>query len=187
MHNKMSNTEALCWAFLLACGFFFLDVWLSGIYREHSQGVKQYPPAPEHGFQHTREEKAILCTASEDCVKIAEVVVWESRSEPLEGQRLVAQVILNRVNHKSWPDNVKDVVHQPKQFSYLQDKHLQRTPTQKDWTEAQATAYNVWNGLVEDKSQGTTHYTEVSVQRSWMKNLELVGVVGRHKFFRGTN
>jgi len=108
MNNKMSNTEALCWAFLLACAFFFLDVWVSGIYREHSQGVKQYPPAPEHGFQHTREEKAILCTASKDCMKISEAVLWESRSEPLEGRRLVAQVILNRVNHKSWPDSIEN-------------------------------------------------------------------------------
>ena len=118
-------------------------------------------------------------------MKLSEAVVWESRSEPVEGRRLVAQVILNRVHHKSWPNTVEEVIHQPKQFSYLMDMHLQRTPTQKDWTEARATAYNVLHGLIPDESQGATHYTEKSVNRSWMKNLKYIATIGQHKFFKG--
>ena len=120
-------------------------------------------------------------------MKLAGAVVWESRSEPLEGRRLVAQVIMNRVHHKNWTNTVEEVIHQRKQFSYLQDKHKQRTPTQKDWTEARATAYNVLHGLVPDESQGATHYTEKSVNRSWMENLEYVTTVNNHKFYRGDN
>lgn len=79
MNNKMSDTEALCWAFLLACAFFFLDVWVSGIYREHSQGVKQYPPAPEHVFQHTDADKAVLCKAWKTCEEMSRALVYEAR------------------------------------------------------------------------------------------------------------
>jgi len=185
MKNNLSTIEFICLSIILGGLLFFLDVWLSNVY-EQSHRIKQLPPDP-NGFQHTREEKAILCTGWPTCMKLAEAVTYEARSEPLEGRRLVAQVIMNRVHHKSWPNTVEDVIHQRKQFSYLQDKHKQRTPTQKDWTEARATAYNVLHGLVPDESQGATHYTEKNVQRSWMKNLELIGVVGQHKFFRGAN
>ena len=174
----MSGLEAVCWSVLVGGLLFFLDVWLTSLYKENAP-VKQIPVV-----EHTPREKAILCTGYPTCMKLSEAIVWESRSEPVEGRRLVAQVILNRVHHKSWPNTVEEVIHQPKQFSYLMDMHLQRTPTQKDWTEARATAYNVLHELVPDKSQGATHYTEKGVQRSWMKNLEMVGVIGNHKFMK---
>lgn len=182
MNNRMTSLEFICWSVFLGGALFFLDIWLSDMYEDHHK-IKQLPPAP-NGFQHSREEKAILCTGWPTCVKLSEAVVWESRSEPLEGRRLVAQVIMNRVNHKNWPNTVEEVIHQRKQFSYLQDKHLQRTPTRRDWTEARATAYNVLHGLIPDESQGATHYTEKSVQRSWMKNLEYVTTINNHKFYR---
>lgn len=174
----MSGLEAVCWSVLVGGLLFFLDVWLTSLYKENAP-VKQVPVV-----EHTPREKAILCTGYPTCMKLSEAIVWESRSEPVEGRRLVAQVILNRVHHKNWPNTVEEVIHQPKQFSYLMDMHLQRTPTKEDWQNARTTAWNVLHGLVPDESQGATHYTEKTIQRSWMKNLELVGVVGRHKFMK---
>lgn len=53
---------------------------------------------------------ALLCLAT--------AIFFEARGEPIEGKELVANVILNRVEHSSYPDAVCGVVNQPKQFSY---------------------------------------------------------------------
>lgn len=174
----MSGLEAVCWSVLVGGLLFFLDVWLTSLYKENAP-VKQIPVV-----EHTDEEKAILCKAWKTCEEMSKALVYESRGEGREGMKAVAFVIQNRVEHKRWPNTVKDVIHQPKQFSFLSDWHKQRTPTQKDWTTARAVAYSVLHKKVEDITGGATHYTEKTIQRSWMKNLELVGVIGRHKFMR---
>src|SRR5690606_15369682 len=96
----MSGLEAVCWSVLVGGLLFFLDVWITSLYEENAH-VKQIPVV-----EHTPREKAILCTGYPTCMKLSEAIVWEARSEPVEGRRLVAQVILNRVNHKSWPNTV---------------------------------------------------------------------------------
>ena len=45
-----------------------------------------------------------------DC--LARNIYWEARSEPYHGMVAVAQVTLNRVEHKSFPDDICDVVYQ---------------------------------------------------------------------------
>ena len=45
-----------------------------------------------------------------DC--LARNIYWEARSEPYHGMVAVAQVTLNRVAHKSFPDDICDVVYQ---------------------------------------------------------------------------
>ena len=46
---------------------------------------------------------------------------FEARNEPLSGQQMVAEVTLNRVASKHYPDTVCDVVWQRKQFSWTHD------------------------------------------------------------------
>jgi spore germination cell wall hydrolase CwlJ-like protein len=64
---------------------------------------------------------------------LAKVVYWESRGEPPIGQLWVAQVVMNRVNHPKWPQQVCLVTKQPKQFH--QPKHQIKDPY--SWQQAQ--------------------------------------------------
>lgn len=59
---------------------------------------------------------------------IALVAVAESEGEPEEGQRLVIDTILNRVEsgYSYWPDTVTGVVYQPSQFSSMWDGRADR-------------------------------------------------------------
>ncbi len=50
---------------------------------------------------------------------LALVVYVEARGEPLDGQLMVAEVVLNRVAIEAYPDTVCDVAFDPKQFSGL--------------------------------------------------------------------
>lgn len=182
--KRMSNIEIIGWAIVIAGVLFYLDIWLSGIYNERANNrVSSELPV----IVHTDADKAILCKAWKECEEMSRALVYEARGEGREGMKAVAFVIQNRAEHDKWPNTVAEVIHQPKQFSFLSDWDKQRTPSQKDWTTARAVAYNVLHKRVEDITGGATHYTEKSVQRSWMKNLELVGVIGRHKFFKGNN
>ena len=52
---------------------------------------------------------------------LAAAVFFEARSEPLEAQRAVSEVVMNRVKSDRWPDLICDVVFQHKQFSFTHD------------------------------------------------------------------
>lgn len=100
--GAMSSLEFICLSIFLGGMLFYLDIWLSSMVKEPPKQV------PTKETKHTREEKAILCTGGGACNKMAELIVYEARSEPLEGKRLVVQVVMNRVEHKSWPDSIEN-------------------------------------------------------------------------------
>jgi spore germination cell wall hydrolase CwlJ-like protein len=54
-----------------------------------------------------------------ECLAVA--VFFESRSQPIEGQYAVAEVVMNRVESDRWPNTICDVVFQDKQFSFTHD------------------------------------------------------------------
>jgi spore germination cell wall hydrolase CwlJ-like protein len=62
-------------------------------------------------------------------VCLTQVIYHEARSEPIEGQYAVAEVILNRVNSNRYPDNICDVVFQRKQFSFTEMNDLEMRET----------------------------------------------------------
>ena len=55
---------------------------------------------------------------------LARNIYWEARSEPVEGMIAVAQVTLNRVAHKSFPDDICDVVYQGPTKASWKDKSV---------------------------------------------------------------
>lgn len=57
---------------------------------------------------------SVLSQASIDC--IARVIYHEARGESELGQRAVASVVRNRMNHPDFPNTACEVVHQPRQF-----------------------------------------------------------------------
>ena len=147
-------------------------------------GVVTQTPTPAQMKLLTKSERQILCNAWEDCKLLTELIVYEARSEPLEGKRLVAKTVMNRVEHKSWPDTIKEVIYEPKQFSYIEDMHKQRTPTDGDWLEASSVAFNVLHGYIDVESD-VTFYQERSIKPFWAKHKEMVADVGNHKFYTG--
>lgn len=175
-NGNMSSLEFFSWAILLAGIMFMLDVYLA----ERKESVKQIPEMKPL----TKSEKQILCNAWEDCKLLTELIVYEARSEPLEGKRLVAKTVMNRVEHKSWPDTIKEVIYEPKQFSYIEDMHKQRTPTDGDWLEASSVAFNVLHGYI-DVDSDVTFYHERSINPFWADHKEMVADVGNHKFYTG--
>jgi hypothetical protein len=117
--------------------------------------------------------------------------VWyEAASENEAGQRAVAQVVLNRVAHPSWPASVCGVVFQGSerrtgcQFTFTCDGSLARRPSGTSWARAQRIAEEALSGSVYAPVGHATHYHTLWVNPYWAGTLDHVGTIGAHRFYR---
>jgi hypothetical protein len=116
-------------------------------------------------------------------------IYYEAASESDDGQRAVAQVILNRVRHPAWPNTVCGVVYQGSdgpvcQFSYACDGAMARRPTVEGWTRASRVARAALAGYVYGPAGLSTFYHTPQVNPSWNKRLIVAHVIGNHIFYR---
>ena len=51
-----------------------------------------------------------------DAVCLAKNIYFEAGNQPLAGKVAVAQVVLNRIDHSSYPDDICGVVYQAKEY-----------------------------------------------------------------------
>ncbi len=125
---------------------------------------------------------------AEQCLTAA--LYYEARSEPDAGQRAVAQVILNRVAHKSYPDTVCGVVYQGSerttgcQFSFTCDGSLARRPQPYFWERAAEIARAALAGYVYAPVGLATHYHTFAVHPVWSPKMFNIANIGAHRFFR---
>ena len=123
---------------------------------------------------------------------LTQAIYYEAASEPDEGQRAVAQVVLNRVAHPAWPNNVCGVVYQGSerstgcQFTFTCDGSLARTPSASGWRRAARVAREALAGVVYAPVGLATHYHTTAVNPYWASSLDAVGVIGAHIFYRWT-
>jgi hypothetical protein len=123
-----------------------------------------------------------------DCLTAA--VYYEAASESAQGQRAVAQVVLNRMRHPLFPKSVCGVVYQGSerstgcQFSFTCDGSLARPPSRAGWDRAARIASAALNGAVEPSVGMATHYHTVRVVPYWADSLTKLGTVGAHIFYR---
>lgn len=125
---------------------------------------------------------------SVDCLTAA--IYYEANSEPVDGQRAVAQVVLNRVRHPAFPHTVCGVVFQGSerktgcQFSFTCDGSLARLPQRGGWERARTIAAAALTGSVYRPVGWATHYHADYVVPNWAYSLTKSGPIGRHIFYR---
>ena len=121
---------------------------------------------------------------------LAEAVYYESRSETRSGQKAVAEVILNRVASKHFPNSVCGVVYEGSerktgcQFSFTCDGSMDIAPKGKSWERSQDIATLVLTGGVTPFTNRATHYHTTAVKPKWAKNMRMTKRVGSHVFYR---
>ena len=126
-----------------------------------------------------------------DCLTAA--VYYEAASESDDGQRAVAQVVLNRVRHPAYPASVCGVVYQGSertsgcQFSFTCDGSLLRTPSVGGWARARRIAAAALSGSVYAPVGHATHYHTYKVLPHWAPSLIKSAVIGAHIFYRWNN
>lgn len=117
-------------------------------------------------------------------------IYYEAATEPDDGQKAVAQVVLNRVRHPAFPGTVCGVVFQGSekrgcQFSFACDGAMARgQPSREYWARAQKVAAAALSGSVFVPVGLATHYHTYAVTPSWNRSLVMTGTWGAHFFHR---
>lgn len=121
---------------------------------------------------------------------LTDAIYYEAATEPDVGQRAVAQVILNRMRHPTYPNSVCGVIYQGSerhtgcQFSYSCDGSMARLPSRLHWDRARKVAAEALAGYVYAPVGTATHYHTVQVNPYWAPSLHFVGTIGAHRFYR---
>jgi spore germination cell wall hydrolase CwlJ-like protein len=121
---------------------------------------------------------------------LASAVYYEAGDQGDEGERAVAQVVLNRVRHPAFPASVCDVVYQGStrltgcQFTFTCDGSLNRQPDTAGWRRAYGIAQEALAGSVYAPVGWATHYHANYVLPVWASELAKNAIVGAHIFYR---
>ena len=118
-------------------------------------------------------------------------VYHEARNDTEIGQYAVAHVVMNRVQHDRWPDDVCSVVkqgyHKGKhrcQFSWYCDGKSDKPQEDRAWALSQLVAADVLSGIVPDVTGGATHYHATYVKPYWASHLDKTVTLGSHIFYK---
>lgn len=115
---------------------------------------------------------------------------YEAASESDDGMRGVAQVVLNRTRHPSFPGSVCGVVFQGSQralvcqFTFACDGAMARAPSRANWSRASRIAAEALAGRTFPAVGLATHYHTQAIWPSWGRSLAMTNIVGAHIFHR---
>ena len=121
---------------------------------------------------------------------LSEAVYYEARSEPVSGQMAVAEVVLNRIKSKHYPNTICGVVYEGAerttgcQFSFTCDGSTMKEPYGSSWKNSQNITRLILSGGIPPVTSGATHYHTVAVQPHWSETLKLIKTIGTHKFYK---
>ncbi len=116
-----------------------------------------------------------------DVQVLARCVNGEARGEEYVGQVAVAAVILNRVEHPSFPNTLAGVIYQPGAFTAVDDGQID-VPIDPNSTVYRACedAMNGW-----DPSGGAIYYyNPAKTTNKWIYSREVICTIGNHVFAR---
>jgi spore germination cell wall hydrolase CwlJ-like protein len=127
---------------------------------------------------------------AEERTCLAQAIYYEARSEPRVGQLAVADVVLNRVASRLYPNSICEVVFQGSerrtgcQFSFTCDGSMQARLNQRKWKASEELAGAILAGLRVPISRNATHYHANYVTPHWAAKLTPTATIGTHKFYR---
>jgi N-acetylmuramoyl-L-alanine amidase len=108
---------------------------------------------------------------------LARLISAEARGEPYRGQVAVGAVVLNRVEHPSFPNTMSGVVYQAGAFSCLDDGQFDE-PVESG---AYNAARDALNGV--DPTGGAIYYfNPATATNKWIWSRPLILVIGNHRF-----
>ena len=123
----------------------------------------------------------------------AEVMYYEARGEGIEGEKAVAEVVLQRTRDRDYPSTVCGVTYdgvQPDrrdcQFSFACDGTLRRPKDRYAWQRVRLLAEKILTGMVRLTGQ-TGHavaYHSVDVTPLWAQTMLKTAQIGNHVFYR---
>ena len=108
---------------------------------------------------------------------LAKVINGEARGEPYEGQVAVGAVVLNRVDHPSFPNSISGVVYQKGAFTAVDDGQINA----EMYASSHRAARDALNGW--DPTGGAIYYyNPVTATNKWIRSRNIICTIGKHVF-----
>ena len=135
--------------------------------------------------QHKADIRAVQFR-QEELKCLADNIYFESGYEPYNGKVAVAQVTMNRVRNKNFPNTVCGVVYQKYgrvcQFSWVCER--KRKPNGIVYEEAKEIAARVYDGAIRLRDVRTALYFHADyVDPYWKSHKVYLAQIGRHIFY----
>jgi hypothetical protein len=144
--------------------------------------------ASEAAEPFTASRDSAAYERSLDC--LSQAIYYEARSQSDDGERAVAQVVLNRVRHPAFPNSVCGVVYQGSgrstgcQFTFTCDGSMNGTVEPYAWERARRIAAAALHGSVYRPVGLATNYHTTAIHPYWAPSLVPQVIVGAHIFYR---
>ena len=114
---------------------------------------------------------------SDDVSLLARLISAEARGEPYNGQVAVGAVVLNRIEHPSFPNSLSGVIYQDGAFTCITDGQFDEPVAES----AYRAAKDAMNGV--DPSGGAIYYfNPVTATSKWIWSRPLITVIGKPRF-----
>lgn len=114
---------------------------------------------------------------SSEVALLARLISAEARGEPYTGQVAVGAVVLNRMEHPSFPNTMSGVIYQSGAFTCIDDGQFNQ-PVADSAYKAARDALNGW-----DPSGGAIYYFNPATATSkWIWSRPLIVTIGKHRF-----
>jgi hypothetical protein len=115
---------------------------------------------------------------------LAQAVYFEARSEPIEGQLAVAEVVLHRAASGKYPSGICAVITQRAQFSFIRKGRFPKANRASGaWRKAVAIAEIARRELADSLPSNVLWYHADYVAPSWGKRLSKQVQIGLHIFY----
>ena len=121
----------------------------------------------------------------EDHYFMTQALYYEAQNEPFECQRMVAHVIMARKYDWHYPNTIKSVIWQPKQFSYTHDGKPEAMTDRLGLYIAEMIATEILSGIDLDKTEGSLYYFNPDLaDPDWKEDYQYVITCGGHTFYK---
>ena len=124
---------------------------------------------------------------------LAEVLYYEARGEGAEGEKAVAEVVLQRTREHNYPRTICGVVYEGAQannkacqFSFACDGALRKPKDRTTWERVRKLADAIVSGAVQlaGETRHAIAYHNIAVQPSWADAMVQTAQIGNHVFYR---
>lgn len=140
------------------------------------------------GHDRTRD----IRTRTQDLNCLTKNIYYEARGEPLDGQYAVAEVTMNRVASKHYPNTVCEVVYQER-FDVIRKRNVSAfswtelditAPVdRKLWKRVWKVAEEVYDEQAEPRVKGALFYHAKYIRPRWARRKRRIAKIGKHIFY----
>ncbi|WP_299933445.1 cell wall hydrolase [uncultured Pelagimonas sp.] len=157
--------------------------------------IPQATPASLPGGSNVRYNKIWLASqpranGGSEWRCLSEALYFEARGETVKGQFAVAEVILNRVESKKFPNSVCSVINQGTgrkyacQFTYTCDGRPENIHEPASWERVGKVAKAMLDGAPRQLTKGATYYHTTAVSPNWSRKFDRTAKIGVHLFYK---